>query len=52
MSRLTKDMIWRKALEMGCLSSPTLNMYFEYVFVGFEMKDKIELSKRKANIYW
>jgi len=52
MSRLSKREIYLKALELGCINTPRLSHYFKYVFVGFDLKERIDVAKRKANIYW
>lgn len=52
MSRLNKHLIRKMLLDAGRIETPRLNRYFKYVFVGIEMKDRIQSAKQKAKIYW
>jgi hypothetical protein len=48
MSRLNKALVLKMIREANCIETPTLNVYFEFVWVGEEMKRRIETTKRKT----
>lgn len=47
MSRLTKQMVLQMLREASCIQTPTLNHFFNTVWVGEEMKQRIESAKQK-----
>lgn len=47
MTRLNKDIILKLVREANCIESPILKRYFKSVWVGEELKQRMETSKRK-----
>lgn len=50
MSRFYKYHILKMLREANCLDSPILNRYFKSVWVGEELKGRIETARRKMKI--
>lgn len=50
MSRLTKRMILEMIREANCIHTPTLDLYFKSVWIGEELRQQIELSRRKLKL--
>jgi hypothetical protein len=45
---LKKEMILKLLRESNCIESPILNRFFKSVWVGEEMRQRIEKTKRKT----
>lgn len=50
MSRLNKRMILELLRKSNYIETPILNMYFKSVWVGEELKQRIEKSKNKLRL--
>jgi hypothetical protein len=47
MARLNKALILEMLRKSNCIETPTLNMFFNTVWVGEPMKERIESARRK-----
>jgi hypothetical protein len=50
MVRLNKMMILKLLRKSNCIETPILNRYFESVWVGEVMRERIKTARRKMKI--
>ena len=50
MTRLNKRLILKLLRESNCIETPILNRYFESVWVGEVMQERIKTARRKLKI--
>ena len=50
MTRVYTEWILNMLREANCIETPILNMYFKSVWIGEDLKGRIETAKRKKEI--